>query len=258
MRKAIQPLTRKLATRLARKDATAAEVRSTSARRSAIPFLMGESPSSRRFKHPSRVKPEIWAIADVSGSVAAFGRFTLHLVHAISSQFSSVRSFVFIDGIDEVTGIFERLRDRDRAISKVNLEADVVWADGHSDYGHALTTSSSAGATRSGRRRASCFLDDARNNYHASQAWVIREIHRTPAATSLLSESGAPLGTRGSGDSILEQYAQHCDAAFECRNLRQLEAFVEHLAEHRTVRPAVPGRERPPERFGRWGPARGR
>ena len=42
-------------------------------------------------------------IADISGSVAAFARFTLMLVYAISGQFSKVRSFVFIDGIDEVT-----------------------------------------------------------------------------------------------------------------------------------------------------------
>jgi len=43
-------------------------------------------------------------VADISGSVASFARFTLQLVHALASQFSRVRSFVFIDGIDEVTG----------------------------------------------------------------------------------------------------------------------------------------------------------
>ena len=52
-----------------------------------------------------------FVIADISGSVAAFARFTLHLVHAIASQFSRVRSFVFIDGIDEVTRFFEGTED---------------------------------------------------------------------------------------------------------------------------------------------------
>jgi uncharacterized protein len=32
------------------------------------------------------------------------------------------------------------------------------------------------------------------------------------------------------GDSILSEYAAHCDGTFECRNLRQLERFVEELA----------------------------
>ena len=98
----------------------------------------GGVPVEPKFRYPRPAKPEIVVIADISGSVASFARFTLHLVHAISSQFSKVRSFVFIDGIDEVTGFFERVRDRAEAVHRVNTEADVIWVDGHSDYGHAL------------------------------------------------------------------------------------------------------------------------
>ena len=72
-------------------------------------------------------------IADISGSVAAFARFTLHLVYAISGQFSKVRAFVFIDGLDEVTHMFEGVEDINEAVHRVNTEADVVWVDGHSD-----------------------------------------------------------------------------------------------------------------------------
>ena len=62
----------------------------------------------------------------------------LHLVYAISGQFSKVRAFVFIDGLDEVTHMFEGVEDINEAVHRVNTEADVVWVDGHSDYGHAL------------------------------------------------------------------------------------------------------------------------
>ena len=41
---------------------------------------------------------------------------------------------------------------------------------------------------------------------------------------------GAILYTVVTGDSIVSEYAIHCDGAFECRNLKQLERFVEHLA----------------------------
>ncbi len=228
MRKAIQPLTRKLATRLARKR--------RHLRRGALDFRAtmrhslsyGGVPVEPRYKHPHQAKPEIWVIADVSGSVAAFARFTLHLVHAISSQFSRVRSFVFIDGIDEVTGIFERSETVTEAISRVNVEADVVWADGHSDYGHALTTFYERWGDEIGPKASILLLGDARNNYHASQAWVIGELRRRARRVFWLNPE--PRSYWGSGDSIVEQYAQHCDAAYECRNLRQLEAFVEHLA----------------------------
>jgi len=32
------------------------------------------------------------------------------------------------------------------------------------------------------------------------------------------------------GDSIISDYGIHCDGTFECRNLRQLEKFIELLA----------------------------
>ncbi|MFZ0171783.1 MAG: VWA domain-containing protein, partial [Acidimicrobiales bacterium] len=103
IRKAIQPLARKLQARLARKRRHlrrgALDFRSTM--RHSLSY--GGVPAEPRFRHPKPTKPEIFVIADISGSVAAFARFTLHLVHAIAAQFSQVRSFVFIDGIDEVT-----------------------------------------------------------------------------------------------------------------------------------------------------------
>jgi uncharacterized protein len=227
MRKAIQPLTRKLATRLARKRRHlrrgALDFRSTM--RHSLSY--GGVPVEPRFKHPKQAKPEIWVIADISGSVAAFARFTLQLVYAIASQFSKVRSFVFIDGIDEVTGIFDRSETVTEAVHRVNLEADVVWVDGHSDYGHALTVFYERWGDEIGPKTSILLLGDARNNYHASQAWVVRELrHRARRVFWLNPE---PRSYWGSGDSIVEQYAQYCDAAYECRNLRQLEAFVEQL-----------------------------
>jgi len=92
----LQPLSRKLAVRLARKRRTAEgplDFRATCADRS-----RRRGPDRAALPPPRPAKPEIFVIADISGSVASFARFTLHLVYAISSQFSKVRSFVFVDG----------------------------------------------------------------------------------------------------------------------------------------------------------------
>src|ERR1039458_2751809 len=111
LRRAIAPLTRKLAVRLARKRRHGRkgplDFRSTM-RHS---LSTGGVPIDPKFRYPRPAKPEIIVIADISGSVAAFARFTLHLVHAISSQFSKVRSFVFVDGLDEVTQLFRSEED---------------------------------------------------------------------------------------------------------------------------------------------------
>ena len=167
-------------------------------------------------------------IADISGSVAAFARFTLHLVYAMSNQFSRVRAFVFIDGIDEVTSFFERTDDIVEAIHRVNTEADVIWVDGHSDYGHALESFWTRWGTEVGPKTTVIVLGDARNNYHASQSWVIREMrHRARHVYWLNPE---PQSYWDTGDSIVSEYGTFCDGVFECRNLRQLEGFVDHLA----------------------------
>ncbi len=122
-----------------------------------------------RFRHPRPAKPEIVVIADISGSVASFARFTLHLVYAIQSQFSKVRSFVFVDGIDEVTRFFEKADDPADAVQRINTEADVVWVDGHSDYGHALGVFYDRWDKEITQRTSVLVLGDARNNYHADR-----------------------------------------------------------------------------------------
>jgi uncharacterized protein len=228
LRRAIYPLTRKLAVRLARKRRHGRkgplDFRSTV--RHSLSY--GGVPAEPKFRYPKPAKPEIFVVADISGSVAAFARFTLHLVYAISHQFSKVRAFVFIDGLDEVTRFFEGVEDITDAIHRVNTEADVVWVDGHSDYGHAFEAFWSTYGKDVGPKTTVMILGDARNNYHASQAWVVREMqHRARHVYWLNPE---PRSYWDTGDSIVGEYATFCDGTYECRNLRQLEAFVEKLA----------------------------
>jgi hypothetical protein len=228
LRRAIYPLTRKLAVRLARKRRHGRkgplDFRNTV--RHSLSY--GGVPAEPKFRYPRPAKPEIFVIADISGSVAAFARFTLHLVYAIGAQFSKVRSFVFIDGIDEVTRFFDGVEDIADAVHKVNTEADVVWVDGHSDYGHALEIFWSRWGKEVGPKTTVMILGDARNNYHSSQAWVLKEMrHRARHVYWLNPE---PRSYWDTGDSIVGEYGIHCDGVFECRNLRQLEGFVDHLA----------------------------
>jgi uncharacterized protein with von Willebrand factor type A (vWA) domain len=228
LRRAIYPLTRKLAVRLARKRRHGRkgplDFRNTV--RHSLSY--GGVPAEPKFKYPRPSKPEIFVVADISGSVAAFARFTLHLVYAIGAQFSKVRSFVFIDGIDEVTRFFDGVEDIADAVHKVNTEADVVWVDGHSDYGHALEVFWSKWGKEIGPKTTVLILGDARNNYHASQSWVVKDIQTRARHVYWLNPE--PRSYWDTGDSIVGEYAAHCDGAFECRNLRQLEKFVDYLA----------------------------
>jgi uncharacterized protein len=227
LRKAIAPLTRKLAVRLARKRRHGRkgplDFRSTV--RHSLSY--GGVPAEPKFRYPRPSKPEIMVVADISGSVAAFARFTLQMVYAISSQFSRVRSFVFIDGIDEVTDYFKGEEDISVAIHRINTEADVIWVDGHSDYGHAFEAFWERWGRDINAKTTVLLLGDARNNYHAAQAWVLAEMAKKARHVYWLNPE--PRSYWDTGDSIVGQYATHCDGAYECRNLKQLERFVEQL-----------------------------
>ena len=83
LKKALYPLTRKLAARLTRKRRHGRkgplDFRNTV--RHSLSY--GGVPAEPKFKSPRASKPELMVVADISGSVAAFARFTLMLVYAI-------------------------------------------------------------------------------------------------------------------------------------------------------------------------------
>ena len=227
IRRAIAPLTRKLAARLARKrrNKRRGPLDFKSTVRASLSY--GGVPADPRFRYRRPSKPELIVVADISGSVAAFARFTLHLIYALSAQFSKVRAFVFIDGIDEVSHMFQGEEDIMKAVHRVNTEADVIWVDGHSDYGHAFEVFWEKHGSDINSKSTVMILGDARNNYHATNAWVVKEAQKRARHVFWLNPE--PRSYWDTGDSVISEYTTHCDGIFECRNLRQLEGFVDHL-----------------------------
>jgi uncharacterized protein len=224
IRAAIQPLARRLAARLAKTRRAAPgrlDFRHT-IRRS---LAYGGVPLEPVIRGRRRSLPEIVVLADVSRSVADFSRFTLQLVYALSSQLGKVRSFVFVDAIEEVT---EQLRDRAGmadAMRALGTSAGITRFDGHSDYGHAFADFWRRWGAEVTPRTTLIVLGDARNNYHASQSWVLGELRRRARRVYWLNPE--PASSWDTGDSLMAEYAAFTHEAFECRNLDQLEQFVE-------------------------------
>jgi len=229
LQRAIQPLTRMLAARLAQRRRRRHHGQLDFRRTVRASMAYGGVPAEPKFRRPHPSKPEIMVVADISGSVASFARFTLQFVHAMATQFSRVRSWVFIDGIDEVSRFFEGNDDISAAVNRVNTEADVVWVDGHSDYGHAFSVFHDRHEREITRKSTVIFLGDARNNYHASQNWVLQSVQKRARHVYWLNPE--PRSYWDTGDSIIAEYAKFCDGVFEVRNLRQLERFVATIAE---------------------------
>jgi len=227
LRAHVRPLARKLATRVAAKRREGRSGRLDVRRTVRRSLATGGVPFEPSFRPRRPHKPELFVLCDVSGSVASFARFTLQLVHALQEQFSTVRSFAFIDALDEVTPWFAS-DDPGDAMQRMLSEAELVWLDGHSDYGRSLERFHLAYAPSVTPRATVLVLGDARNNYRQANAWVLQDLQRRARHVYWLNPE--PRQFWDSGDSIAASYARFVDEMVEVRNLNQLARFVERIA----------------------------
>lgn len=227
VRRAVISLARRMATRLAKLRKQGLRGRLDMRKTFRKSLSTGGSMIDPQFKVRSRSRPDLVLICDVSGSVAAFTRFTLLLVASLQVQFPRIRSFLFIDTVDEVTDTLKASDPAD-AIPKALQIANVIWLDGHSDYGHSFKKFHEMYMEAVNDRSHVIVLGDARSNYRNPEAWVLKDVRDQAKRVWWLNpESPQHWDT---GDSVMSAYAEHCDAVHECRNLRQLASFIEKLA----------------------------
>ena len=223
LRRAVRPLARKLATRVAMKRRRARRGQLDVRRTVRHSLSTGGVPFDTEFRHRAPHRPELVVLCDVSSSVSRFARFALMLTHALSSQFSRVRSFAFVDTLDEVTHFFEH-EDFLTAVDRMYREAEVVRVDGHSDYGASFQRLHDLHGAEIGPRTTLLILGDARNNYRAHEAWALKALRASARHTYWLNPE--PVGDWDTGDSLASTYAACVDKMVEVRNLRQLEEFI--------------------------------
>jgi uncharacterized protein len=223
LRKAIRPLARKLASRVAMKRKRATRGGLDVRRTIRHSLSAGGVPIQPMFRRRPPHRPELFILCDVSSSVARFARFALMLTHALSAQFNKVRSFAFVDTIDEVTRFFEH-EDFIAAVDNMNREAEVVSHDGHSDYGATFDRFLDDYGKDVGPKATLLILGDARNNYRPRGELSLKELcHRAKHSYWLNPE---PKGDWDTGDSTASDYAPYVDAMVEVSNLKQLEDFI--------------------------------
>ncbi|HEX7164396.1 MAG TPA: VWA domain-containing protein, partial [Trebonia sp.] len=133
---AVGPLAQHLARILASQAATRpsrVSIRGTLRRATGtggVPFSIVTAP-------PRPPRPEIVVLCDMSGSVSAFSRFTLDLLTAMDSRLSRLRTFAFIDGLDEITGLVREARAAGRPLGTMEA-AGAASLSGRSDYGRVM------------------------------------------------------------------------------------------------------------------------
>ena len=226
LRRQVFPLARRLATRLTARRRLGRSGRLDFRRTVRASLGTGGVPIVTHHRPHKPHKPELVVLCDVSGSVAGFAHFTLMLAYALREQFTKVRAFAFIDTVDEVTGFFTPGGDVADALARMSAEADLVWFDGHSDYGHSIAEFAKRYPDAVGPRTSLLILGDARNNYRATGIPALRSLVQKSRHAYWLNPE--PRAYWGSGDSATPQYSEVVEMV-EVRNAVQLEDFVQRL-----------------------------
>ncbi|TVT61204.1 VWA domain-containing protein [Amycolatopsis rhizosphaerae] len=156
-------------------------------------------------------RPRLVVLADVSLSVRAAARFTLHVVHGLQSLFGRVRSFAFVDEPTEITELFAE-HPLERALGLVfdGLPAGgLLDVDGSSDYGALFRSLLEDHATALNRRSTLIVLGDGRGNGNEPGLAAFEEITRRVRRTLWLTPE--PRYSWRLGGCDLPAYAQFCD-----------------------------------------------
>ncbi|MHB9855191.1 VWA domain-containing protein [Streptomyces sp. Tue6028] len=227
LRKVVQPLARKLATRLAARRRRASRGTIDLRRTLRGSLSTGGVPMRPVLRRRRPVRPELVLVCDVSGSVSGFSDFTMLLVQALHDQFSKVRVFAFVNRIDEVTGLLQRgAADSDGLSARIRDEATLTGWHGSSDYGVAFGEFTERYADAVGPRTTVFVLGDARTNMSDPNLPAVRDISERSRRTYWLNPE--PRSQWGTGDSAAPAYAGLVEM-HECRNVRQLSALIARL-----------------------------
>ncbi|MEV8596858.1 VWA domain-containing protein [Streptomyces sp. NPDC052012] len=181
-------------------------------------------------------RPRLVVLADVSLSVRATARFTLHLVHGLQSLFGQVRSFAFVDEPIEITELFAE-HPLEKALGLVfdGLPAGgLLDVDATSDYGRTLELLLSEHAPALGRRTTLLVLGDGRGNGNPPGLAAFEEITRRVRQTVWLTPEPRYSWTLGACD--LPRYAERCDRVQVVSDLTGLERVAHRMAAEATGR----------------------
>ena len=182
-------------------------------------------PFHPRWRKTERKRPQIMAICDVSGSVAAYAKFLLMFLYALQDVLPRTRSFAFSAALGEVSDLFAQL-PVEQAIERVNLKYG-----GATDYGRALQDFSNLALAEVNNATTVIILGDARNNQADPRVDLLAEIKARAKQVIWLNPESLRLW--GTGDSEMLLVKRHCHLVKECNNLKQLERIIDKLLSDR-------------------------
>ena len=205
----VRELGRRLRARLARRERHMRRGRIDFRRTIRASMSTGGVPARPRFRARRPARPDLVALCDLSGSVAAASELCLGLIAPAAEHFRRVHLFAYVD-----------------QLCPVSIEDGYVAPGGpldlhaRSDLGRVLDDLWREQQALLRRGALVLVLGDARNNRRPPRADLLRAVRERVARVVWLVPE--PRTRWDTGDSVLSLYAPACDAVIECTDLRAL------------------------------------
>src|SRR5579862_1293116 len=209
----VRELGRRLRARLTRRDRAARRGRVDFRRTIRGSIATGGVPVRPRWRARRPGRPDLVALCDLSGSVAAASELCLGLIAPAADYFRRVHFFAYVDRLVPVSIEDGHVAPDGRLDLHARSDFGRVLADLWEDR-HLL-----------GRSTLLLVVGDARNNRRPPRADLFRAAaERAQRVLWLVPEPEARWNT---GDSALAAYAPACDAVVECVDLEALVRVVQ-------------------------------
>ena len=178
-------------------------------------------------------KPKLILMCDISGSMALYSLFGLTLLFGVVQKFSSIKTFVFIDG---VTDISKRLR-RAKINEVKNILNDwntFVKNDGHSDYEKSFIELLNEIKSDGGHTKTLLVIGDARNNYRNIDRSLIKKLNEHFSAIYWMNPERKQYWN--TGDSQFNKFDDISTYSAEVRTYLQLKNFINNIRLSKVLR----------------------
>ena len=175
------------------------------------------------FKPRIRQKPKLTIICDISGSMALNSLFGVTLLYGMVTKFASIRAYVFIDGITDISKHLRHIK-KNEIETIFSRWSEFVKSDGHSDYQKSFEELIESDTSEKGTL---IVIGDARNNYrNISENLIINLSNKYKKIFWINPEQKKYWNT---GDSQMKKFQEINFKTSEVRNYKQLKSFIKEL-----------------------------
>ena len=171
-------------------------------------------------------KPRLILLCDISGSMALYSLFGLTLLFGVVQRFRSVHTYVFIDGITEISKELKNLKFNN--INKILTNwNDYVQVDGHSDYEKSFNDLLEEKIINNSSFNTLIVIGDARNNYRPINIKTVHKLSKKFQNIYWMNPERSQYWN--TGDSQFHHYQSISKKYSEVRNFEQLKTFINSI-----------------------------